>query len=112
MSAADYLLCGHCGAKTIYDADVNYDTPALGQIAALCAGCVSGGYKLVLYEGVTNTGRVVMVPVPTLEQLAQTMYEAVWPNSRLEDALPEVRSNFTRMATAAAKALDTTLEDQ
>lgn len=48
----------------------------------------------------------------TRDELAQAMYESVWPNSRLEDSLPEVRENFRRMADTAAHTLNITLENR
>ena len=41
MAGADYLHCGVCGAKAIYDADLDYESAedTLGSIVAICRKC-------------------------------------------------------------------------
>lgn len=64
MAGADYLPCSHCSTKTIYDADVNYDVPNLGQIKALCSTCTDGGVRLLVCYPVPDPNPVTDQPTP------------------------------------------------
>lgn len=55
MAAADYLLCSNCYHKAVYDAEVDYSTPSLGSIAALCTNCTEAGYKIIITDPTTTT---------------------------------------------------------
>lgn len=111
MAGADYLLCSVCSSKTIYDADLDYTVPSLGQLGALCTDCVDKGYKLIVYDPTPVQVSVVKVHTPTRGELAQALYESRWPNCQLEDALPEVRDNFYALADTASQTLARPLED-
>jgi len=39
MAMNDYLGCGKCGCKTIYDAEVVYEHANISDITALCKKC-------------------------------------------------------------------------
>lgn len=111
VAGADYLLCSVCSAKTVYDAELDYDTGNLAQIAAICTQCAEKGYKLVTYDPTPVQVSMVKVHTPTRGELAQALYESRWPNCQLEDALPEVRDNFYALADTASQTLARPLED-
>lgn len=48
MAVSDYCPCARCGAKALYDAEVDYDTPAFGTIAVLCRDCFEQGARLAV----------------------------------------------------------------
>ena len=47
MAGADYLDCGVCGCRALYDGGVDYEESECGDIAAICKKCVKK-YEIVV----------------------------------------------------------------